>query len=685
MSYKLGVDVGGTFTDFLLFGEEEKSIYLTKVPTTPENQAEGIMDGVVKITGQAGIDPAEIEFFIHGTTIATNAILEMKGVKTLLITTKGFRDVLHIMRQNRPKLYDFFARRPLPLVPRNLRLEVDERILYDGRIERKLKEAHLMVIQKTIERENVKSVAVCLLHSYANGIHEKKIKEWFAETSPRLHISISSEILPEIREYERMSTTVINAYVQPIIEDYISDLSGKLKKVNIKKSVHIMQSNGGIMPSSLVGQKSAGTILSGPAAGVTGGVALAAQMGQKNVITVDMGGTSFDICLAHNGEPKFSSEYHVAGHSLKMPMIDIHTIGAGGGSIAWIDAGSILKVGPQSAGADPGPVCYGKGGDKPTVTDANLILGRLNKDYFLGGAIPIDSDAAYRAIKEKIADPLGLEVNTVAEGIIKVVNAAMVKGIRFVSVEKGYDPREFGLICFGGNGPLHAAELAEELQIPRVIVPFAPGVNCAFGLLMADFRYDYVKTYLKKINEVNMERIQTLFKDLEDEARGKMLLDGVPPENIDILRTLDLRYVGQGYEIQIPLSAGIITRHSLSDSQGLFNREHQKKYGFSSEEENVEIVNVRIACIGREPKPQWQLKKITGETAGNVPKGKRKVYLRGCEYFTDIYERQNLPPASFIRGPAVIEQADSTTLLFPGNSGEIDAYGNIIIHIEDKL
>ena len=679
MSYRLGVDVGGTFTDILLFDESQKEMTITKVPTTVHNQAIGITDGVKKVTKQAGIRPEQISLFMHGTTAATNAVLEGKGAKTALIVTEGFRDVLHIMRQDRPKLYDFFARRPLPLIPRHLRFEAAERILHTGKVFKKLDESQIKRIIRKIKKHNIETVAVCLLHSYVNPKHEQKIKKLLLRECPCPYVSISSEILPEIKEYERMSTTVINAYVLPIVKSYLADLSRRLEKTGAKRTVHIMQSNAGIMPSSMAETMSANTILSDPAAGVLGGVALAKQAGFKNVITVDMGGTSFDICLADQGQPKVSPGSEIGGHALNIPMIDIHTIGAGGGSIAWIDGGGVLKVGPQSAGATPGPACYKKGGIEPTVTDANLVLGRLNPDYFLGGQMEVDKDASYKAIETKLARPLGMDVFEVAEGIINVVNTSMVKGIRYVSVERGYDPREFALVCFGGNGPVHSVELAEELVVPQIIIPFAPGVNCAYGLLIADFRCDFVRTYLKNIDQLDMREINSIYKDMEDTAKDKMRGDGFLPRDIVISRTLDIRYLGQSYELEVSVSSGRITRKGIKSVRSRFDILHKKSYGFSRTSEPSEVVNLRITCIGQTQKAQLKKEKPADKNPKEAMKGKRKVLLKGRFQIANIFDRDKLMPGNQIKGPAVIEQADSTTLLFAGNIGKIDRYRNIII------
>ena len=684
MSYRLGVDVGGTFTDLLLFDEQSREMTLAKVPSTPANQALGIMAGLENIAEQAGIEAREIAFFMHGTTAATNAILEGKGAKTALIVTEGFRDVLHIMRQDRPKLYDFFARRPDPLVPRHLRFEVPERILYTGEVQRPLDERKLQRIVQAIKKQQVQAVAVCLLHSYVNPIHEQRVRDILAAALPQLDVCLSSEVLPEIKEYERMSTTAMNACVVPIVDKYLKDLQARLRGLGLTRTIHVMQSNGGIMPSSLAGQKSARTILSGPAAGVLGGVALAKQAGFGNVITVDMGGTSFDICLAHKGQPRFTRASEIGGHALGIPMIDIHTIGAGGGSIAWIDRGGVLKVGPQSGGADPGPVCYGKGGKQPTVTDANLVLGRLNPAYFLGGDMEVDEQAAHRTIEQQLAKPLGLDVHEVAEGIIRVVNANMVRGTRFVSVEKGYDPREFALVCFGGNGPLHGAELAEELGIPQVLVPFAPGVNCAYGLLMADFRHDYVRTWVSKLADVRPGDLTGLYGELENAARERMKDDSVPGKDIVFRRSVDVRYHGQGYELEVPVASGRITGKQLRAIENRFHSLHKRSYGFSRRDEGTEVVNLRVTALGLVSKPALRRERLAAADPRDALKERRQVFLRGRYRRTAIYDRDRLPPGAAIKGPAIIEQKDSTTLLFPGHSAEIDAYGNIIIRVKGK-
>ncbi len=556
--------------------------------------------------------------------MATNALIERKGIETALIVTRGFRDVLHIARQIRPKLYDFFERRPDPFIPRHLRFEVPERIVYTGEIRQPLDEETARFIADQIAEREIKVVAVCLLHSYANPVHEKRVREILLERVPGLKVSLSSEVLPEFKEYERMSTTVINAYVMPIVERYLHQIQERLKQLQVKSDLHIMQSNGGVMTSETAGQKSVHTVLSGPAAGVLGGVTLAKMVGEENVITIDMGGTSFDVSLAYRGQPTFTMESDIGGHIIKIPMIDIKTLGAGGGSIAWVDQGGALQVGPQSAGADPGPACYGQGGKEPTVTDANIVLGYLNPEYFLGGEMKLNVDLAKQAIMEKVAKPMGLPLEQAAEGIIRVVNSTMIRGIRMVSVERGYDPRDFTLVCFGGAGPVHAVKLAQELNIPRLIVPEGPGVNCALGLLMADFRHDYSQTFLHLMGTLDPARLTQGFRALEEKAMDQMIHEGVPEKDVILLRSLDLRYLGQGYELEIPAPNINYEKKDLEALARELSRVHHEKYGYTMAADTVEIVNLRLTAIGGLSKPEIKEEAPAGKDPGGCLEGKTK-------------------------------------------------------------
>lgn len=680
MAHRLGIDSGGTFTDVVLFDEQSGKLNITKTPSTPHNPSIGVFNGFQKIIKQQGIDAQDISSLIHGTTVATNALLEYKGVRTALLLTRGFKDILSIVRQDRPKLYDYFVRRPEPLVPRHMRFEIDERTLFDGQVKKNLDESEIASVIERLKSEGINTVAVCLLHSYANPAHEIRIKELFEQHYPESTVSLSSEILPEIREYERMSTTVINAYVMPIIDRYLADLKGKIKEAGLAVDLNVMQSNGGIMTAGSASQKSVATILSGPAGGVIGSQEIARLAGFDNLITLDMGGTSCDICLISEGKYLTTKESELGGHAIKVPMIDINTIGAGGGSIAWIDVGGLLRVGPRSAGADPGPACYKKGGEEPTVTDANLVLGRLNPDYYVGGEMSLDMDLAKRAV-EKIAEPLGYSLEEAAEGILKVVNANMIRGIRRVSVERGHDPRNFSLFCFGGGGPLHGAELARELNMPKLLIPISPGVNSAVGLLKADFRYDYSRTFLTVFSKVDLDAIDTCYKEMEAVALDQMISEKIDRERIVFLRSADIRYYGQGYEVEVPMAGGSITASQLEELKAGFNNKHKQLYGYDLPQDEMEIVYLRLAAVGQVAKPEFYKAPVADEDASAAHKGTRKVYIEGKYEETALYDRDLLKPNNIIQGPAIVEQFDSTTLIKSGQSARVDEYLNLVVSI----
>ena len=677
MAYRLGVDVGGTFTDLSIYDDTTGLLNIYKTPSTPENQSKAVKQGVLNLIDNMKIDPVSIEFFIHGTTVATNTLLERDGAKTALIVTRGFRDVLEIGRQERPNLYNWKIKRAAPLVPRNLRFEITERISYQGKVLSQINLDELDGILSLIRKHEIKSLSVCLLHSYANPKHEEIIGNYFKNHLPELTIALSNNILPEFKEYERMSTTTINSYVAPRMERYLKDLNKAVSEMGIKSDLHIMQSNGGTTTASEAIARPVHTILSGPAAGVVGGVSIANDAGEENSISIDMGGTSFDISLCYKGEIKRSQESEISRLPIKVPMIDIHTLGAGGGSIAWIDPGGALRVGPSSAGANPGPACYENGGEEPTVTDANLVLGRLSSSTRLAGEVGLDINKSIQAIETKLAKPLGLTVDQVAVGIIKVINASMIKGIRVVSVAKGYDPRDFALIAFGGAGPLHAAELAGELEIPKVVVPVAPGVTSALGLLMSDLRHDYVQTVLRNLEEVEIPELNTLFNNMEQGATEQMYREGIDVKDIQIIRLLDVRYLGQAYDLQIPISGGTLKDNDLQLTRSRFNDAHKSLYGFSIDENPMEIVNVRVTSVAGMNKPSLSKRPKNDGITKNP--SKRDVIFGEDKLNTDILLRDNLSSGAKIVGPAVIEQIDSTTLILPQQKAYIDESHNIII------
>ncbi len=685
MPYILGVDVGGTFTDLALFHLDSGQMTFAKVPSTPADPSQGVLNGIRQLVEREGIAPGAIQFLIHGTTVATNAVLEGKGVPTALLTTRGFGDILDIVRQDRPRLYDWRVQRPAPLAPRSRRWEIAERTLYDGSEALPLDEGQARRAIGEIQASGVASIAVVFLHSYINPTHERRIGELLAALYPAASVSLSSEVLPEIREYERASTTVMNAAVMPIVERYLRRLNDAIGEMGVASRLHVMQSNGGIMTAEMAGRKSVNTILSGLAGGVLGGVTLARQAGFENAITIDMGGTSFDIALAHQGQIRLSREAEIGGHAITVPMIDVHTLGAGGGSIAWMDAGGGLHVGPQSAGADPGPACYGRGGRRPCVTDANLVLGRLTPAGLLGGSMALHPELAREAIEREVARPLGLSLERAAEGMLRIVNANMLKGIRVVSVERGYDPRQFTVIAFGGGGPLHASDLARELGAPAVLIPPAPGITSAIGLLMADFRHDYARTHMLALDFRSLEdfgsleRLNAAYAALESQATAQLLEEGVPAEDIALTRSVEMRYRGQGHNLETPAPAGRLDLAALQAINASFHQLHQATYGYSRPTEATEFVNLRLAGVGRLPKPQARPAELVGAGLRPAPREERPVFLDGEWRTTQVYERSRLLPGHAWRGPAIVEQLDSTTLILPGEQARVDALGNIIV------
>ena len=679
MRYRLGVDVGGTFTDLAFHNVDTDELEFAKTPSTPENQAAGVANGINQLIERLDVSPAEIEFFSHGTTVATNTLLERKGAKCALIVTRGFRDVLQIGRQDRPHLYDWRIQKPEPIVPRHLRFEVTERILYTGEVATPLDKGDLEDVIARLGAADLDAVAVCLLHSYANPAHERAVGEAIRAALPDLTVSLSCDVVPEFKEYERMSTTAINAYVAPVMVRYLRRLQASIADLGIPSDVHIMQSNGGTMTAGLAVEKPVHTILSGPAAGVIGSVAIASQAGEANSISVDMGGTSFDISLCYRGEVRRTQDSEIERLPVKVPMVDIHTLGAGGGSIAWIDPGGALRVGPQSAGAEPGPACYGRGGSEATVTDANLALGRLNSESFLGGRLGLDAELARDAIRQRIADPLGMTVEEAAEGIVRVVNAGMIKGIRVVSVAKGYDPREFCLVTFGGAGPVHASELAAELDIPRVLVPIAPGVTSALGLLMADLRDDLVRTILRPSDELEVSELNSRFAEMEAEAAATMEREGVAEDDVVLVRVADVRYLGQGFELEAPVGAGELDDDDLAQVYERFHEAHTQLYGYAQRDSRMEIVNLRLTSLARMPRPRLEAESNGRRVGGIAETATRPVYFHNEPVDTRIYDRTDLMPGDVVEGPVVIEQLDSTTLVWPNQTASVDAYGNLVL------
>lgn len=680
MAWRVGVDSGGTFTDLCLFDEATGRVEVWKVPSTPDDPSRGIAEGVSEGLGRVGAGLADAGYFGHGTTVATNALIQLRGVRTGLIATDGFRDLLEIGRQKRPDLYDMQADKPPALVSRDLRLEVVERVRHDGTVERALDEAALRRAAEALRDAEVQAVAICFLYSFLHPAHERRAREIVAEVLPDAFISTSHEVAPEFREYERMSTAVVNAYLGPVMRRYIRRLGDRLQEGGLHAAPHLTQSNGGVIGFEQAAGLPVRTVLSGPSTGVVAAQALAAAVGIPDLITFDMGGTSSDVALLSGGQCRLASEAVVHGYPIKAPMLDIHTVGAGGGSIAFIDSGGLLKVGPRSAGADPGPVCYGRGSTEPTVTDANVVLGTLNPTHLLGGRMKVRQDLARAAI-ERLAEPLGLDVMATAQGILSVVTANMARAIRVISVQRGHDPRDYALAAFGGAGPLHAARLARELDIPRVLVPRNPGILCAMGLLLTDLRADFASTKLVALRAAAQGEVAAAFDALSARAAAWFEDEHIQAEARRTVRTVDMRYAGQNYELPIPVPEGEVTASTLDALAAAFDAAHRRMYGFAAEGEAVQLVTFRVEASGLVPKAAFPAQPDGPADASAAVTGRRPVWLPEAGGFVScpVYDRDRLRPGHRIAGPAIVEQMDATTVILPGMAGRVEPYANLIL------
>jgi N-methylhydantoinase A len=686
---RIGVDIGGTFTDAVCLDERTGLTYMSKVPTTPQDLTVGFMNSLHRVSSRSRTQPTDISYLVHGTTVATNALLEHHGSKTALITTRGFRDAIEIGTQLRPKLYDTFQTKPPPVVPRYLRFEVTERVGSKGQVVRPLVESEVLAIIPQLRTLGVNAVAICLLYSFLNSDHERRIGEIIRSNLPDVHISLSSEICPEFREYWRFSTTAVNASVAPLVAGYLASVEKRLSDLKVEAILLVMQSNGGTYTFESAKTKPVYMIESGPAAGAIAAQAYGEDTKNGNLISFDMGGTTAKAGLIKEGIPQLVSEYEVggsahgrlsgSGYPIKAPTIDLAEVGTGGGSIAWIDMGGELKVGPISAGAEPGPVCYGKGGTEPTVTDANIILGRTSANYFLGGEMKIDAKKAEESIRTRIADPLGVDLYEAAFGIVRVANSNMSRAIRLVSTQRGYDLRDFVILAFGGAGPVHAGELAEELEMREIIVPPLPGALSAEGLLMTDVRHDFATTYLKPLSTIELGKLDEEYDRLDKKATEVLKHEHIPDMNIRILRSVDMRYSGQAYEINIPTLNRKLSPKDLDKLRAKFNEAHEMKYGHASAQEPVEFVNLRVTGVGILRK--LQRKPIKRTHKPKAVKEKRRVFFASTEHFETcrVYERSSLGSGCRIRGPAVIEQVDSTTLVSPNDVCTVDQFGNLIL------
>lgn len=677
----IGIDIGGTFTDIVFLNEGQEPIKFVKIPTTPGRLETGVINGLQCLAEQTGLRFSQVARIVHGSTVATNALLEGKWARTALVTTAGFRDIIEIGRQNRPDIYDLLAERPQPIITRDLRLEVPERLNHQGEVLKPLNEKAVESIAKELIRKGVKSVAVSLLFSYANPKHERKIQQILSRNLS-IPITLSSEVLPEFGEYERTLTTVVNAALRPSIGDYLEKLAREAKRLGFERNWQVMQSNGGITSSCGAEIQPVKIILSGPAAGVQGARFAARQAEFSNLITLDMGGTSCDVSLIKDGEITTTIEGKIAGYPIKASMVDIHTISAGGGSVTWIDKGEALRVGPRSAGANPGPVCYGKGGQEPTVTDAHLVLGRLNPQNPVGGLRELDVKSAKAAIQERIASPLGMSLEEAAQGILTVTNSSMERAIRVISVERGYDPRHFLLLPFGGAGPLHGASLAAKLEISSMLIPETAGILSALGLLQTDLAHDYVQAIVTETSKLNLKEINALYESFRAKGREEFLQEGVPEKMIRYQPSLDMRYRGQSFELNLGFHHYQLKPQTLNELVDRFHERHQQVYGHAAPEEPVELVNLRLRAIGLLERIEPQIHR--GGSLEEARKPDRSVHFSKLGWVkTQIFARESLPHCASLEGPVIIEGRESTAVIPPQVRASIDKFGNLLVRLRE--
>ena len=691
MTYRIGIDVGGTFTDFLLTsGDGNSEIY--KVLSTPDDPSIGLMNGLSGMAKAKKISLGEfiknVQTIVHGTTVTTNAVLTRRGAKTGLLTTKGLRDALEMRRGIREEQYNNKYTNVEPLVPRHLRFPVEERLDYKGDMVKELRKSDVLDAVKLFKKEGVEAVAICFMNSFADDKHESITAKIIEEKFPNTYLTISSEFLPSIRFYDRISTTVLNSYVGPILKSYLTSLIEKLKDAGFKGVLLIMQSNGGVVSPQIAMEKGAVTLLSGPAAGPVAGIEYTSIQGYDDCLTIDMGGTSFDAALIKDKTPLVTTEGEINRLRLALPMLGIVTIGAGGGSIGWVDEGGLLRMGPQSAGSKPGPACYDLGGELPTCTDADLVLGYLDKDFFAGGKIPLNYDRAAKAVKEKIADPLGIDVVEAASGMYRVINVNMASGVREVSVKRGHDPREFPLVVAGGAGPVHACMIALELEIPVMIVPKESSIFCAAGMLMSDLKHNFVRTYSTLLEEIDAKKFRSLFHEMEREATELLKSENLPEESIQHIYSLDMRYVKQYHEVNVKVTKEELGKGDVDSMVDKFHPEHNRLYGYSLEKEGtpVELINLRLSSIGKTVKPKFREEEYDQENPSEALKKKRKIYLPHKKAFEEVpvYDGHKLRYGNKIEGPAIIEQVNTTTFVTPEYNVLCDKFGSYTMYLKEK-
>jgi len=671
---QIGVDIGGTFTDIVALDARGR-LTLAKVPSTPKDLLDGIAAATGMVLARAGAKPADVERFIHGTTIATNAILEQKGAVTAVLTTDGFEDVLELGRMKRSRMYDLAMDPEVPtfLAPRRRRLGIRERLDARGRVLAPLNEDDVRAAAAKLSAQGVQAIAVCYLFSFVNPAHERRTREIIADVAPDISVSLSSEVDPTFREYERLCVTAFDAYLGPVVKRYLGGLADTLRGLGVPGVPLIMRSRGGIVSAALAAQQPVTLFLSGPAGGVIGAAFAAEQAGVRDFVSLDMGGTSNDVAVVHDGRPLLASEGAIGPYPVRTPMVDVNTIGAGGGSIAWIDAAGGLRVGPRSAGAEPGPACYARGGDEATVTDASVVLGYLNPTRFAGGAMTLDVTAAERALAA-IGRRLGVDAVAAAAGIHRVVNARMADQIRLVTIKRGYDPRQFALVVLGGAGPVHGAALAAEMGMAEVLVPEAPGVLAAFGLLAAAIEHHHARTLQARTDGADLAAVNRCLAELDAAGQGRMREEGVPARDVRVAYAADMRYVGQAYELEVPITAPVAPER-VPEIVAAFHAVHERVYGYARAQQPVEFVNFRAVHTFPLPRPVLTPAARDGSLHAALI-GERRAYFDGFVP-TVIYERARLPLGARLPGPAIVEQPDTTTVIPPGVVAVVDDAGNL--------
>jgi len=686
MRFKIGIDVGGTFTDFLLC-DDQGNYEVFKVLSTPQDPAIGVRNGIGEMAKQKNTSMQEflgtVDAIIHGTTITTNATLTGKGAKTAFVTTEGFRDVLNMRRGLKDRQYDSRYSPPPPLVKRRHIFTIEERIDCEGNEVVPLHEGDVHRAIEKIKEAKLESIGVSTLFSFYNPSHEQQIGAMLKEAFPDMYISLSTEILPQVRVYERHSTVALNAYVGPPLKRYLESALQWLNENNFKGTLLIMQSNGGVMSPEVAMRFAVNTLLSGPAGGPVAGLYYGSIHDLKDIITIDMGGTSFDACLIHKGIPHVTTEGEIGGYRNALPSLDIVTIGAGGGSIAWVDPSGLLQVGPQSAGASPGPACYGLGGEDPTSTDADLLLGYLDSEYFHGGGMKLDIEAAEKAVKQKVADKLGLGVIEAAEGIYQIINSNMAAGVNIVSVARGYDPREFALVVAGGAGPIHAGMIAKDLKIPLMIIPRGSSVFCASGMLMSDLKHDYVRTYTVETRKIELDLLNKICREMREEGRETLLREGIPVERISYKFTADLRYVAQFNEVEVSLSMsadGEIRDSDIPYMLQAFHEKHDELYGYSLPQAETELINVRLTTLGTTEKPVFRKSPFRGNDASAALKKERKARFEGRFIDVPVSDGLKMGNGNIVYGPSIIEEPTTTIIVTPDYDLMMDAYDNYIMY-----